>query len=109
MPLPAKVTVGPIVYSVVDDAVSYAQTVVDFNEQTWGRVQHHNARITLEPEQEDQHKRLALLHECLHACWHATDPLDPNNAEEFAMRTLSGPLLDMLRRNPDLVEYLLAE
>jgi hypothetical protein len=107
--LPKNIAIGALAYVVVDDTQSYAQTVVDFNEQTWGRVRHHIAQITLEPTQTDPHKRMALLHECLHACWHVTDPLDPNNAEEFAVRTLTGPLLDMLRRNPDLVAYLLAE
>ena len=109
MALPDKVIVGALVYEVVSDAVAYAQAVVDHNEQVWGRVHHDAGKIILDPKQAEQHKRVTLLHECLHACWHVTDPADPHDAEEMAIRTLSGPLLDMLRRNPALVAYLLAE
>lgn len=107
--MPKQITVGALTYTVVCDAASYAQSVVDHNEQVWGRVDPSKVQILLDPKQHDQHKAMALLHEVLHACWHVTDPLDPNNAEEFAIRTLTGPLLDVLRRNPDLVAYLLAE
>jgi hypothetical protein len=109
MTLPEKVTVGPLVYIVCNDIATYAQSVVDTNEQVYGRVNYGDIQIILDPKQHDQHKRMALLHEVLHACWHVTDPIDPHTVEEMAIRTLTGPLLDVLRRNPELVAYLLAE
>ncbi len=109
MPLPERVTIGPIVYNVANDIATYAQSVVDTNEQVYGRVNYGDVQIILDPKQHDQHKRVALLHEIIHACWHVTDPLDPNCCEEMAVRAITGPLLDTLRRNPDLIAYLLAE
>jgi hypothetical protein len=106
---PEKIIVGPMVYDVLNDTQSYAQAVVDHNEQVYGRVNYGEARIILDPKQHEQHKRKALLHEVLHACWHVTDPLDPHECEEMAVRTLTGPLLDVLRRNPAFVAYLLAD
>lgn len=106
---PETVVIGPLVYTVASDVSTYAQAVVEHNEQVYGRIQHSEGRIILDPKQQEQHKRIALLHEVLHGCWHTTDPLDPHDCEERAIRTLSGPLLDTLRRNPALVAYLLSE
>lgn len=107
--LPERITIGALTYTVASDAATYAQAVVDHDEQVYGRVNHDKGRIILDPMQHEQHRRMALLHEVLHGCWHMTDPLDPHDAEEFAVRTLTGPLLDTLRRNPALVAYLLEE
>ena len=64
------------------------------------------ARI-LSPDQNDAHKRMALLHEVLHGCWHLTDKAHQD--DEAAIRILAGPLLDTLRRNPLLVAYLVED
>lgn len=109
MPLPERVIIGPMIYGIANDIATYAQSVVDTNEQVYGRVNYGECQIILDPKQHDQHKRVALLHELLHACWHVTDPLDPSNCEEMAVRAITGPLLDVLRRNPELVAYLLED
>lgn len=64
-------------------------------------------RIVYVPGMPLDRRREVLLHEALHACvevsrGHGLD-LD---AEEAVVDALTGPLLDLLRRNPDFVRFL---
>lgn len=51
-----------------------------------------------------------LLHELLHCCWNASAlrALEVDEAQELVVTALAPPLLEILRRNPDLVTYLTA-
>jgi hypothetical protein len=104
--LPNKVTIGPLVYRITDDEVEHLREVTAEGD-TWGTIKYGHGLIVLNPEQSDSHKRLSLLHECLHGCWHLTE--FAHQEDEDPIRRITGPLLDVLRRNPDLVAYLLAE
>jgi|GEM_PF-3502597 hypothetical protein len=107
MPLPDNVQIGPLVFRVTDDELEKRRADATDGDDTFGRIEYGKGLIILDYEQSASHKRMALLHECLHGCWHVSEPghLD----DEDAIRRLSAPLLDMLRRNPVLVAYLLAE
>ena len=105
--LPKKVTVGPLAYRVTDDEVEHLRECATDGGDTWGTIKYGRGLILLNPEQDESHKRLALLHECLHACWHLTD--FAHQDDEDPVRRITGPLLDVLRRNPELVAYLCAE
>lgn len=105
--LPTQIAIGPFVYRVTDDRAAFAQLVVEDMHSTWGYIRYGEERIILNPNQSAGHMRLALLHECLHGCWHLTDR--EHDDDEKAVLTLAAALLDMLRRNPDLVAYLTNE
>ncbi len=108
MSLPNKVIVGPLTYRITDDEVEQLrETAENEGNASWGTIKYGRGLIVLNPEQDESHKRLALFHECLHACWHLTD--FAHEDDEDPVRRITGPLLDTLRRNPDLVAYLLAE
>lgn len=57
--------------------------------------------------------REVTLHEVLHAIYHSTAlnhylrPGDDSDLEEYTVAMLSGPLLAVLRSNPELMSYLL--
>jgi hypothetical protein len=107
IPLPDKIAIGPLTFRVTDDIHEHNQGVVDDALDTYGRINYAKGRIILDPNQTDAHKRLALLHEVLHGCWHVGDRSHKN--DEKAIRSLTGPLLTVLRGNPELMAYLLAE
>lgn len=106
MALPKTVEIGPLTFRVIDDRSEHNQTIVDDMEKTWGLIRYATGKIILDPDQNDGHKRMCLLHEVMHGCWHIGDRSHKN--DEAAIRALAGPLLDVLRRNPDLVAYLTA-
>ena len=62
----------------------------------------------LRPDQGADQKADTLLHEVLHAIWEQT-PLRSRESDEQeeVVVALAAPLLDTLRRNPRLVEYLI--
>lgn len=104
--LPASVQIGSIVYVVKTDRETINQAAVDGSTAFYGHIRFGQADILLDPNQALHHQRMTLLHEVLHGCFYMT-MLD-KKWEEHAVRLLAGPLLDTLRRNPDLVAFLLA-
>mgnify|MGYP003443730822 FL=1 len=104
--LPPRVQIGPLTFQVTDDRDAHNQGVVEDLLDTYGRIRDSKGLIILDPNQTDAHKRITLLHEVMHGCWHLGDRSHKN--DEKAIRSLCAPLLDVLRRNPDLVAYLLA-
>lgn len=107
MTLPERITIGPLTFRVTDDQQEHVQSIADDMEKAWGLIRYATGVIILDPNQTDAHKRVTLLHEVMHGCWHLGDRSHKN--DEKAIRSLTAPLLDVLRRNPDLVAYLLAE
>lgn len=104
--LPRTIEIGPLVFEVTNDAAEHNQKSVEFGESTWGRILYAKGKILLNPDQNEAHNRYALFHEVMHGCWHVGVRSHKN--DEKAIRALAGPLLDVLRRNPDLVAYLTA-
>jgi hypothetical protein len=106
MELPDRVDIGPIAYRVTTDRSTINQATVDSHISFYANIRFGEADILIDDKQMPGHQRLTLLHEVLHGCFHIT-MLD-KKWEETAVRLLAGPLLDTLRRNPDLVAFLLA-
>lgn len=105
--LPERVEIGPLVFSITDGETEHLRAVQDNDGAIWGKIHYPKGEIILDPNQSPSHKRLALLHECLHGVWHLSDRA--HESDEDIIRQICAPLLDMLRRNPDLVAYLLSE
>lgn len=47
-----------------------------------------------------------LLHECLHAIFYAYGISMPHEQEEAVVNTVANGLCELIKRNPELVEYL---
>lgn len=104
--LPASVQIGSIAYEIKTDKATINQATVDGSVSFYAHIRFGQSDILIDPDQGIHHQRMTLLHEVLHGCFHIT-MLD-KKWEEMAVRLLTGTLLDTLRRNPDLVAYLLA-
>jgi hypothetical protein len=59
-------------------------------------------RKNLAPDKE----RECVLHEVLHACFVATNLGLGAEGEEAIVKALTGPLLEVLRSNPTLINYI---
>ena len=105
MTLPKHITIGPLAYEVKTDKATLNQATVDGSTTFWAHIRFGEVDILIDDKQELAHQQMTLLHEVLHGCFHVT-MLD-KKWEETAVRLLTGPLLDTLRRNPELVAFLL--
>ncbi len=104
MELPKVLQIGPLAYQIKTDKATINQATVDGSTTFWAHIRYGQADILIDADQELEHQRMTLLHEVLHGCFHVT-MLD-KKWEETAVRLLTGPLLDTLRRNPELVDFL---
>lgn len=103
---PRFIHVGPYEYSVDQGTVAVA--ALDAGDD--GSCDFHDVRITVNPARPEQVQRDTLLHEVLHAIGALTGLRAElgDEAEERVVSRLGSALLDTLRRNPELVEYLLS-
>lgn len=92
-------------FRITEDESEYASAVIGNEGQLWGQISYGRGVIVLNPGQSDDHKRFALFHELMHAVWHQSDRA--HDGDEEVIRRVAAPLLDMLRRNPELMAYLL--
>lgn len=65
--------------------------------------------IAVAPQGSKRQMQATLLHEILHACIESSQPGLPYDKEERFVSAVTAPLLDALRSNPRLVEYLLED
>ena len=107
MSLPKQVQIGPLSYPIVTDRAVINQATVDSQVTFYANIRFTETDILIDPNQTLAHQRMTLLHEVLHGCFHVT-MLD-KKWEETAVRLLTGPLLDALRRTPELVAFLVEE
>jgi hypothetical protein len=63
--------------------------------------------IAVDPGRHEDYARATLLHEILHACVRSSDPTLDDEHEETVVAAMTGPLLAMLRDNPDVLDYLM--
>jgi Zn-dependent peptidase ImmA (M78 family) len=96
-----RIQIGPTLYRVVEDDI-----VADAG-RCWGRIDYPRQVIHLDARQEATHRRITILHEILHGCFHVTGSQHEN--EEKIVQDLSATLLDTLRRNSDLMTYLMGD
>ncbi len=110
MPIPAKVRVGPFVYAVHTNGEHVSDMLVRSGKYAPAEVDHAELRIVVNPRQAIGQIRDSLLHEVLPAC-QCMDGMRRENAYDYEehVHRISPTLLGVLRDNPDLVAYLLAE
>lgn len=108
-PLPSQVWIGPVRYQIRRDHRS--EISADAHNARAITIPHRAAievDIGLAPEQ----LPLTVMHECLHALFdNGVEKLLSDHHEELAeqvIQCLAAPLLDMLKVNPNLVEFLTA-
>lgn len=106
--IPATITVGPHTYAVVVDENAINARSREEKTDLLGQHDPINLTITLRPEQAPSTLVETLLHEVLHALLSQTGIVADigNEEEEKAVNRLAPLLLDTLRRNPALVEFL---
>lgn len=73
-----------------------------------GRVRLTRQRILIAERLAERQERDTLLHEVLHGLFGLVGLISDDSEEERIVGTLTPLLLDTLRRNPQLVEYLVA-
>jgi len=107
--LPSEVVVGPFTYAVLSDELAAAKAKAD-SESIDNVGLHDSAKqtITVDPAQGPDSLASTVLHEVLHAIWYGVglQESDAKEQEERVVSAITHPLLDTLRRNPDLVKYL---
>ena len=103
MTLPTHVQVGPIRYSLAVDQAAIDHT----GSGKAGNTNHPLQTILLSSEQGPDQEADTVLHEVLHACLHQSDGELSVEQEERLVLSLAPLLLDTLRRNPELVAYLM--
>jgi len=126
--MPASVRVGSVTYRVILDA-KQVKTASDAansrGDGEWLAFSDHNKLIIgLNPEHAPEANRVSLVHEILHCVlsqsgtwvntyadivYEARDRVAGLNVEEFTVAAMAGPLLSVLRDNPDLSAYLLSD
>jgi hypothetical protein len=98
---PKKIKVGYATYSVVEDDVRLTES------KAGGMHAPNTSTIYVEKEQEIDYAKMALLHEVLHACVYVSSVPTDDTTEELYVSIIAPNLLEALRRNPQLVAYLL--
>jgi hypothetical protein len=102
--MPSNIQIGPCRYKVTQELVDFATKAASDGEKCWGWIEYGGQRIIIDPNQGEDHKRVALLHEVLHGVEDQSD--QRHKHDELIIRQLAAILLDTLRRNPELVTYL---
>jgi hypothetical protein len=106
-PMPSSVVVGPYVYAVVADRALVDRASIEGKEVELGECDHKRQRILIDPDLGPDATAEVLLHEVLHALTYATDlDRDLGENEEPTVARLAFAMLDLLRRNPQLVTFL---
>lgn len=109
---PETITVGPYRYTVVVDDDEILRRSREQSTDLLGCAEHRQLTITLRPEQAPDMLAETLLHEllhCLNEMTGVTSMFDDGDSQESFVARYSPALLDTLRRNPDLVRYLLGD
>lgn len=114
---PARLRIGHLTFDVsVDQAYLDAKALQSGVSSLAGRSEWSNQRITLAGDMGTVYAADTLLHEVLHQCLRAANVRPDEDAEaglkdveERAVGAMAGVLVGVLRDNPELVAYLLAE
>lgn len=104
--MPTEIEIGPFTYDVSLDEAD----IDELAPEAFAAIDPMALLIALEPAQGEDQMRDSLLHEILHGIVFATGVDQDIDAEtiERLIRPLSTGLLDVLRRNPAVVAFLVA-
>jgi len=101
--LPDYVLIGPYRYSIV-----LVERVKPRGSERIGRIMFRKLRIEVSNKVSVGRQQETLLHEILHGLWETVGLADgEKTSDESVIKALSPLLLDTLRRNPDVLAYLL--
>lgn len=107
--LPEYLVVGPYIYEVTEDKERYVAEAHRLQETgLFGSANYLTQVITINPDQAPDAKAETLLHEALHVISDMVG-IRPDlgvDQEENIIRRLAPPLLQFLRQNHNLVDYL---
>lgn len=110
--MPKEVIIGPYNYQVKNDKPSMDSARVRFESlEAIGFTSTHEQCIYVDPELSEDMRAEVLLHEILHAVCEATGigtSFEEKEEEQF-IATVSPILLDTLRRNEEITNYLLGK
>lgn len=107
MKIPQVLHLGPHVYELRSDTDT-ARLLRD--EDARGDSRPDQLLIRIDTDRPHTGVAETLLHEALHCVWHQTSlRVDLCDDEEKAVTALAPLLLELMRRNPDLVAFLTAE
>jgi hypothetical protein len=109
--LPKSVRVGPATYSISRTEGDFLAACHQAQTNLLGWTNHTANRIVLRPDQGASSFRDTLLHECLHAVTDTIGLHDEIGADEDEklVRRLTPAVLDFIRDNPKLIEYLVED
>jgi len=109
MLMPSSIQVGPFRFTVNGSADAVVRARTHARDQRMGECDSRMLAILVDPTTPFQQQQDTLLHEVLHACWYVSGGYEKDMDEDTAVGRQTSIILDTLRRNPDLVAYLLAE
>lgn len=106
--LPDHVLVGPYRYELAADKAQINQRSVDGSMFLRGETDYHALLIVVDPDLAPTKLAETILHEVLHTVTSMCGVIDDigSKEEERYVARLAPALLDVLRRNPDLVAFL---
>jgi hypothetical protein len=110
---PDTVQVGPHRITVKIDEAAHNASQAAEGQHLFGRYDPATNVVTIAPGLQADAEADTLLHELLHAIIAATGltavdgPLEESSASEAVIAALTPAMIDLLRRNRALVEYLL--
>lgn len=108
--MPKRIHIGSLTYRVTTDKASVDAACREEGTDLYGRTHHGRLTIALDPTTTDPKQREVLLHEALHCLTEKagiTAELGAQQEEKLVDR-IAPLLLDLLRTNPALVDYLRA-
>ena len=100
--LPEKLRIGALVYT-----VAIVDPLTTFERDEWGRCRNITQRIELQKDFPCPGRALeTLVHEVLHAVYHAFDIPSEDADEETVVTKMAGGLAQVIIDNPALIEWL---
>lgn len=106
--VPRSVIVGPYRYTITVDheAMDRLQRSGESGGGNVGSSNHHQLQITIDGDMAPAMIADTLLHEIMHCCYQVSGVGAGKMTQEEAIDHVTPVLLDTLRRNPDVAQYL---
>ena len=96
---PSSIVIGPYTYQVEFERSHNGAA------NSWGHIRYEESVIRVDDTLKDDRRRVCLMHEALHGVFEVTGN-NPDN-EEALVTAFAPVMVDMMRRNPALVAYLM--
>ena len=97
--IPRTVKIGALIYD-----ICHIFKLEDHNgRELYGKITHGSTTIELDRDMGDQRKAVTLIHEILHSI---LDQAGINKHPEKILTALAFGIYEMIRENPDLIEWI---